>query len=282
MGEHGFRRHATVDRLRRCRRLHHRALAATATIARSHHPLDSVLHRHNVEHFLDGLADLVKRPATAWADLALDVDYNINARQMDRQHAAIAVATRPRRIVGCSGFRIVPGCIRGRVLIRHAGDNRLFISGQQELQLIGVHLLRSAAEQCTLILRQNKQKLLVLLQCGVALGDGALIGERELFRPDLLDDRRRLDEFLLEKQRIGRQIIEATHAQLATKKHRESPAQLGLLSSAHRSIHNAWSHLFPVQAVEKDRQLRSTQRNHAVLDRRPNEAARLKSLRIQN
>jgi hypothetical protein len=101
-------------------------------------------------------------------------------------------------------------------------------------------------------------QLLVLLQCGVALGDGdvALIGERELFRRDLLDVRRRLDEFLLEKQRIGRQIIEANHAQLATKNHRESPGQSGLLSSAHRSIHNAWSHLCPVQAVEKDRHLR--------------------------
>src|ERR1700678_88215 len=54
------------------------------------------------------------------------------------------------------------------------------------------------------------------------------------------------------------------------------------LSSPQRSIHNAWSHLLPVQAVEKNRELRSTQRNHAVLDRGPNEAASLKSLRIQN
>jgi hypothetical protein len=148
------------------------------------------LHRHDVEHFLDGLADLVKRPAAARATLALHIDHDIDPRQMDRQHAAIAVGTRPRRFVGCAGFRIVSGTVRSRVLIRRARDDRRFISGQQQLQLIGVHLLRSTAKQCALVLRQDEQKLLVLLQCGVALGDGdvALVGERDLFRRDLLDD----------------------------------------------------------------------------------------------
>src|SRR4029077_7584991 len=53
-----------------------------------------------------------------------------------------------------------------------------------------------------------------------------------LFRRDLLDDRRRFDELLLEKQRIGRQIIEANHAQMATQKSRESPANSRVLSSS--------------------------------------------------
>jgi hypothetical protein len=37
MSQHGFRRHAAVDRLRGCPRLHDHALAAAATIARTHH-----------------------------------------------------------------------------------------------------------------------------------------------------------------------------------------------------------------------------------------------------
>ena len=41
----------------------------------------------------------------------------------------------------------------------------------------------------------------------------ATLRSRDLFRRDLRDDRRRFDELLLEKQRIGRQIIEANHAQ---------------------------------------------------------------------
>jgi hypothetical protein len=193
--------------------LYDRALTATATIARTHHSLDPVLHRHDVQHFLDGLADLVKRSTAARADLALHIDHDIHARQMNRQHAAIAVGTWPRRFVGCAGFRIVSGAVR--VLIRRACDDRRFISGQQQLQLISVHLLRSTAKQCPLVLRQDEQKLLVLLQCGVALGNGdvALVSERDLFRRDLRDDRRRFDELLLEKQRVGRQIIEANHAQ---------------------------------------------------------------------
>jgi hypothetical protein len=44
----------------------------------------------------------------------------------------------------------------------------------------------------------------------------------------------------------------------------------------------AWSHFPPVQTVEKNRELRSSQRDHAVLNRWPREAAHLKSLRIQN
>src|SRR6516162_9847226 len=54
------------------------------------------------------------------------------------------------------------------------------------------------------------------------------------------------------------------------------------LSSSQRSVHSAWSHFPPVQAVEENRELRSSQRDHAVLNRWPREAAHLKSLRIQN
>src|ERR1700689_1162735 len=54
------------------------------------------------------------------------------------------------------------------------------------------------------------------------------------------------------------------------------------LSSAQRPIHSAWSHLSPIQSVEKNRELRCAQWDHTVLDRRPREAAHFKSLRIQN
>src|SRR5271169_6715097 len=47
-------------------------------------------------------------------------------------------------------------------------------------------------------------------------------------------------------------------------------------------ISTAGSHFPPVQTVEKNRELRSGQRDHAVLNRWPREAAHLKSLRIQN
>src|ERR1700688_4085299 len=69
---------------------------------------------------------------------------------------------------------------------------------------------------------------------------------------------------------------------MATQKSRESPANSRFLSSSQRSVHSAWSHFPPVQAVEKNRELRSSQRDHAVLNRWPREAAHLKSLRIQN
>jgi hypothetical protein len=73
----------------------------------------------------------VKRPAAARADLALHIDHDIDPRQMDRQHAAIAVGTWPRRLVGCAGFRIVSGAVHSRVLIRRARDDRRFISGDR-------------------------------------------------------------------------------------------------------------------------------------------------------
>jgi thioredoxin reductase len=159
-----------------------------------------------------GATEEVRRPI-CHLFLFIGADPNIDPRQMDRQHAAIAVGTRPRRFVGCAHFRIVSGSVRSRVLIRRAREDRRFISGQQQLQLIGVHLLRSTAKQCALVLRQDERKLLVFLQCSVALGDGdvALAKERDLFRRDLLDDRDRFDELLLEKQRIGRQIFEANY-----------------------------------------------------------------------
>jgi hypothetical protein len=61
MREQRFRRHAAVDRMGRC--LHDRACASAAAIARTDDPLDPVLKRNNVEHLLDGLADLVQSAA---------------------------------------------------------------------------------------------------------------------------------------------------------------------------------------------------------------------------
>src|SRR3954451_25149108 len=48
-------------------------------IPRTHNALDPVLHRNDVEGFLDALPDLVQPLAAARADVALDLDYDIDA-----------------------------------------------------------------------------------------------------------------------------------------------------------------------------------------------------------
>jgi hypothetical protein len=52
----------------------------------------------NPSGVFDEGADLVKRPAAVRADLAIHIDHNIHARQMNRQHAAIAVGSWLRRL----------------------------------------------------------------------------------------------------------------------------------------------------------------------------------------
>src|SRR3954451_20949514 len=59
-------------------------------IPRTHNALDPVLHRNDVEGFLDGLRDLVQPLAAARADVALDIDYDIDARQMLRKLPPVA------------------------------------------------------------------------------------------------------------------------------------------------------------------------------------------------
>ena len=97
MGKEGFAHHAAVDRLFGRRRLNHRALASPATVTRTDDPLHPILNRNDVEHLLLRLADLVQTAATAWAALVGDVDDHINARQMRRQTAAVAIGARPYR-----------------------------------------------------------------------------------------------------------------------------------------------------------------------------------------
>ena len=76
----------------------------------------------NVEHLLLRLADLVQTAATAWAALVGDVDDHINARQMRRQTAAIAIGARPYRRPerGALLFSFVLAGAPGFILVRRA------------------------------------------------------------------------------------------------------------------------------------------------------------------
>lgn len=59
--------------------------ASPAAVPRTDSALDPVLHRDDVEAFLDGLPDLVQWLAAAGADVALDIDHDVDARQMLRK-----------------------------------------------------------------------------------------------------------------------------------------------------------------------------------------------------
>lgn len=79
-----------------------------------------------------------------------------------------------------------------------------------------------STEDCALVLRENEQQLLVLLQRGVALHEGFvtlfrellfLRGENKFFSIKPLDEAGRLNEFLIQIVRTGRQIITNGHAE---------------------------------------------------------------------
>jgi hypothetical protein len=80
-----------------------RVPAAPAAVPRTHHALDPVLHRNDVEDFLDGLPDLVQPLAAAGADVALDINHDIDARQMLRKLPRLRRAGRLPRPSAPSG-----------------------------------------------------------------------------------------------------------------------------------------------------------------------------------
>ena len=83
-------RHAAVDRPLRRRRLNDRFLAGPAAIARpADHP-DPQLGRDVVQHLGPVFADPMQCTAAARAGLVLDIDHQLDPRQMRRQRAAIA------------------------------------------------------------------------------------------------------------------------------------------------------------------------------------------------
>lgn len=99
--------------------LYHTLAASPAAVSRTHDALDPVLHWNDVEGFLDGLPDLVQPLAAARADAALDIDHDINARQMVRKLPPVA----PRRPLS-TAFRSVRQAAFDHVIVG-GSTNRL-------------------------------------------------------------------------------------------------------------------------------------------------------------
>jgi hypothetical protein len=104
----------------------------------------------------------VQRPAAAGAALVLDVDQDLDPRQVRRQGTQVAAAnpSRARRAALCGGG----------VLRRFGGGRGLLEVLQAELQLVGIEPLGTAAEPATLQLPDQQPELLDLGLRGVMLG----------------------------------------------------------------------------------------------------------------
>ena len=84
MSQQGFRRHPARDRALGGGGLHHRLLAAPAAVAGPADHLHPQLGGDDVEHLARVLADRVQGPAAAGAGLVLDVDQDLDPRQVCR------------------------------------------------------------------------------------------------------------------------------------------------------------------------------------------------------
>ncbi|MGX1325878.1 hypothetical protein AB7M56_000377 [Bradyrhizobium elkanii] len=164
VGQQGFRHHSTVDRLGRRGCLYHTLAAAPAAVPRTHDALDPVLHRNDVEGFLDGLPDLVQLLAAAGAAVALDIDHDIDARQMLRKLPAVA----SRRSLS-TALRSVRQPASGHIVVG-SGTSRLCADGE-ERQLSDIQCLGARTEDHALVLGQDHQELVVLLDRSVAVSD---------------------------------------------------------------------------------------------------------------
>jgi hypothetical protein len=168
--EQGFRRHAAGDRPLRGRGLHHRLLAGPAAVARAADHLHPQLGGDEVEHLARVLADHVHGSATARAALVLDVDQDLDPRQVRRQGAQVASPNPgwPRGAAPCSCLRLRRLCCRGGLLEVL----------QAELQLVRVEPFRAAAEPPALQLPDQQPQLLDLgLRRVSFLADEVAFGE---------------------------------------------------------------------------------------------------------
>jgi hypothetical protein len=106
-------RHPARDRPLWGRCLHHRLLAGSAGVARAADHLHPQLGGDKVEHLARVLTDHVQGPAAAGAALVLEVDQDLDPRQVRRQGAQVASAYpgRPRGAAACcSSFLRRLGC----------------------------------------------------------------------------------------------------------------------------------------------------------------------------
>ena len=159
--------HPAGDRPFRGRGLHHRALASPAAIAWATDHLDPQLRGYDVEHLFLALADGVQRPAAAGAALVVDVDQDLDPRQVRRQGAQIASPSLwcPRGAAPCSHL----------LLRRLGGRHGLLKVFQAELELVGVELLRAAAELPALQLPDQQPQLLNLGLRRVTLDQNSIV-----------------------------------------------------------------------------------------------------------
>ena len=201
----------------------------------------------------------VQGPAAAGAALVLDVDQDLDPRQVRRQGAQVAPPNpwRPRGAAPCS-----------HLLLRRLGrrDGLLEVL-QAELQLVGVELLRAAAELPALQLPDQEPQLLDLGLRRVALGakgvtldqNSIVLGLQRYERSILLgDDFSHLLQMLqqpigitwkiIQRQRHGAILLAASPG----SQHFRSPGRA-------RARDRTGLEPVPRQALEQGRELRRAQ-----------------------
>jgi hypothetical protein len=194
LGDQRLAGHAAVDRALGGGRLDHRPLACPTAVTGAADDLDPVLDGDDVEHLGDVLADHVQRPAAARAGLVLDVDHDLDARQMPGQGTAVA----PRLLAPSAPLRH-----RRRRLFAGLGrGHRLLDVLEPELQLVGIEALRAAAELQPLELGEQQAQLLDLARA--ALEARRLQGDHLLPGLELAGE---CAHGLVQKRDVGRETV---------------------------------------------------------------------------
>lgn len=197
--EHGLGRQATLDQMRRGRRLHDLGAAVRTGVARPHRDEDPVLRRHDVEALRTILADAHHVAAAARAADAVGLDHPLDLGQMLRQGTRLTLRPILLGLLGC----LRPPAFR----LLGLADRHLDVLERQR-HLVGVELLRGAAEP------RAPELLDEVLQAGdmdLEVGDLRLemLPRRALDHDPLAFDLclRALSPDQL-PQRVGRQVLE--------------------------------------------------------------------------
>lgn len=156
-------RQPALDQPRRRSRLHHPVLAGSTRIFGSTHNKHAELGRDDIESFADILANPMQRIAAARADMVVDVDHHLDARQMGRQRSTVDAAL---------GGAACPLGWRHRFVLGLSARRCLLDFFEAEWQLIFGQRLGPSAEAVTLQLlddlfqsfgaRTFRQKVIVL------------------------------------------------------------------------------------------------------------------------
>lgn len=250
MGDGRFRRQAALDQPRRGGCLHDGFFAGPARIfgtARDQHP---ELGRHDVEPFAHVLADPMEGARTARASFILDIDYDLDPRQVRRQRPAVGPA---RRCLSRSGGRRCHvGC--GLFLLDLFEGKKHLVFGQRlgaPSEPVALHLFDDLNEPGVVLAFSDHHRL----------QGGRIIGQR------------------LRQSRHG---CMESRVVVARETFATPNDAFVALSSLQRNgnipgIVNAP----PIEPLKQGRQLRGRQSDHAVLDRGPAEGPILEPLREQ-